>query len=139
MKKFILLLTVLFAQHGVAQAQALQYRPLNPAFGGNTFNYQWLQGSALAQDTNKDPNAKSTASTRPDPNSATEFSANLQRQLLSRLSRQLLDRQFGEEGLQEGTFQFGDLQVEVTEGSDGVIIRISDGKGGESTITVPYF
>ena len=83
-----------------AQAQAFVYTPRNPAFGGNTFNYQWMLSGAAAQDTYK--------------------------------------RQ-GEDQLEPGTFQFGDLTVEITEGSDGLTIRIVDGQGGESTVTVPYF
>ena len=34
---------------GSAFAQELVYRPKNPAFGGDTFNYQWLLSSAEAQ------------------------------------------------------------------------------------------
>lgn len=139
MKKFLSLLSLVFLfQHGVVKAQAFQYRPSNPVFGG-VYNYNGLLSSAQAQDTNKDPTAKTAAAVRADPNSASEFSANLQRQLLSRLSRQLLDQQFGEGTLQEGSFQFGDLQVDVSEGAEGIIIRIIDAKGGESTITVPFF
>lgn len=120
-----------------AQAQTFVYTPKNPAFGGNTFNYQWMLSSAVAQDTYKDPAtvARTTATTDP----LESFQSGLQRQLLSRLSRQLLDNQFGEEELEPGTFQFGDLTVEITEGSDGITIRIVDGQGGESTVTVPYF
>lgn len=125
------------------QAQQLNYRPQNPAFGGYYFNAQWLQSSAQAQDKNKDPNAidfsASRGSTTTDRNSLNEFSETLSRSILSRISNQLLQAQFGEDALQEGTFQFGDLRVDVTNGSTGVNIRIVDGQGGETTVTVPYF
>ena len=52
---FLLLAPVALNQ---LRAQGLTYRPNNPAFGGNTFNYQWLLSSAQAQDTHKDPTAK---------------------------------------------------------------------------------
>lgn len=120
-----------------AHAQAFVYTPKNPAFGGNTFNYQWMLSSAVAQDTYKDPTAVDRTTATRDP--VDDFQSGLQRQLLSRLSRQLLDNQFGEDELEPGTFQFGDLTVEITEGSNGVTIRIVDGQGGESTITVPFF
>ena len=120
-----------------AQAQAFVYTPKNPAFGGNTFNYQWMLSGAAAQDTYKDPAAVARENAPRDP--VADFQSGLQRQLLSRLSRQLLDNQFGEDQLEPGTFQFGDLTVEITEGSDGLTIRIVDGQGGESTVTVPYF
>lgn len=127
-----------------SQAQALVYRPINPAFGGNNFNYSWMLSSAQAQDKLKDPNP-SNASTNnfgssfDSYNSLSNLSESLSRQLLSRITTQLLNSQFGEEALQEGTFQFGDLRIDVTNVADGVNIRIVDGKGGETTITVPYF
>ncbi len=143
MKKLILFVVFVVAGSAATQAQNLTYRPQNPAFGGNTFNYQWLQSSATAQDKFKDPTAKDAFSTRNNFNTQTnsldDFSASLSRQLLNRITSQLLDSQFGENALQEGTFQFGDLRVDVSNGSDGVNIRIVDGKGGETVVTVPYF
>ena len=122
------------------QGQALVYHPVNPSFGGNTFNYSWMLSSAQAQDRMKDPTAaKTTITAANDPNSLTSFSQSLQNQLLSQLSRSLFTKQFGEQGLQEGTFQFGDLQVVIVNGSTGVNIQITDGKGGQTTVTVPYF
>ena len=126
------------------QAQGLVYRPNNPAFGGNTFNYQWLLSSAQAQDTHKDPTAKNASSSsfnglgNGSGSSLQSFTDNLQRQLLSRLSQNILNKQFGDDGLKEGTFSYGDMEVVITKAAEGVVIRISDGKGGESSITVPY-
>jgi curli production assembly/transport component CsgF len=125
------------------QGQTLIYRPVNPSFGGNTFNYSWMLSSAQAQDKIKDPNPSSSttggSSRAADVNSLTSFSQSLQSQLLNQLSRNLFTQQFGESGLKEGTFQFGDLQVIITNGLDGVNIQITDGKGGQTTITVPYY
>ncbi|MEZ0540197.1 curli production assembly/transport component CsgF [Fibrella arboris] len=143
MKTPVILIALLLAAglHPLC-AQALVYRPNNPAFGGNTFNYQWLLSSAQAQDTHKDPAAKNTSATSLNglnsSSSLQSFSDNLQRQLLSRLSQNILSKQFGEDGLKEGTFSFGDMQVVISNAAEGVIIRINDGKGGESSITVPY-
>ena len=122
------------------QAQALLYQPKNPAFGGNTFNYQWMLSSAQVQDKTKDPEALSTS--RAGLNSQTalgSFTESLNRQLLNRLSRQLVDDQFGEDGLKEGSYQFGDFYVNISRGIEGFIIQIADGQGGETTITVPYY
>ena len=130
---------MLIGAAGAAQAQTFIYRPINPAFGGNTFNYQWLLSSAQAQDRTKDPAQRTTATTRQTTSTLDDFSASLQRQLLSRITRDLLDQQFSESTLKEGTYQFGDFQVTITNASDGVLIRIVDGKGGETTVTVPYF
>ena len=144
MKKLIIIGSLLLLPAGMSQlrAQALTYRPNNPAFGGNTFNYQWLLSSAQAQDTYKDPTAKTTSPagglSGSNGSSLQSFSDNLQRQLLSRLSQNILSKQFGEEGLKEGTFTFGDIQVVISNAADEIVIRITDGKGGESTLTVPY-
>ena len=118
MRKVLLLLLVAgFCSQGV-QAQALLYRPMNPAFGGNTFNYQWLQRSAQAQDKTKDPTQSSLSSSRTSGLSSTHsldsFTESLSRQLLSRLTNQLLNSQFGEETLKEGTYQYGDLRLDIT-------------------------
>lgn len=142
MKKVTLLLILTLAAAGT-QAQQLNYRPQNPAFGGNTFNYQWLQSSALAQDKLKDPNAVDFSSTRntaaTSRNTLDNFSETLSRSILNRITSQVLQAQFGEDALQEGTFQFGDLRVDVTNGANGINIRIVDGQGGETNVTVPYF
>lgn len=143
MKKITLLLLLLLGA-GLASAQQLSYRPQNPAFGGYYFNAQWLQSSAQAQDKLKDPNATDLNSSRfgqtnTSANSLNDFSQTLSRQILNRISTQLLTNQFGEEQLQEGTYQYGDLRVDVTNGANGVNIRIVDGQGGETTVTVPYF
>lgn len=143
MKKITLLLLMLSGAT-LAGAQQLNYRPQNPAFGGYYFNAQWLQSSAQAQDKLKDPNAVDFNTSRFGANSANtnslnDFSESLSRQILNRISSQLLTSQFGEQQLKEGTYQYGDLRVDVTNGSNGVNIRIVDGQGGETTVTVPYF
>jgi curli production assembly/transport component CsgF len=132
-------LLVWLAALPAAHGQALVYRPVNPSFGGNTFNYQWMLSSAQAQDRTKDPTIARTTTTRPTTSSLDDFSRSLQSQLLSRITRDLLDKQFGEQELKEGVYQLGDFQVEIRNATDGVLIRIVDGKGGETTITVPFF
>lgn len=142
MKKSLLLVLFLIAGVSGVEAQALRYIPQNPAFGGSAFNASWLQISAQAQDKSKDPSASSLSpfnSSLTTRNPLDDFSESLSRQLLSRITSQLITSQFGEQALQEGTFQFGDLRVDVTNGSNGVNIRIVDGQGGETTVTVPYF
>ncbi|GAB2766982.1 curli assembly protein CsgF [Rhabdobacter roseus] len=122
------------------QAQALIYQAKNPAFGGNTFNYQWMLSSAQVQDKTKDPEALSaTRSALTSQTALGSFTESLNRQLLSRLSRQLVDDQFGEDGLKEGSYQFGDFFVNISRGLEGFIIQIADGQGGETTITVPFY
>ncbi|RIV26898.1 curli production assembly protein CsgF [Fibrisoma montanum] len=124
----------------MAHGQQLIYRPVNPSFGGNTFNYAWMLSSAQAQDKLKDPSIqRTTTSTNTSQNTLNSFAESLQRQLLSRITNNLVNQQFGEEDIKEGTYRFGDFQVDITNGTDGIIIRITDGRGGETTVTVPYF
>lgn len=141
MKHVFLSALLLLLAGGYAQAQQLIYRPVNPSFGGNTFNYQWMLSSAQAQDRNVDPAARRNQTTlgTQQRNSLNDFSESIQRQLLNRITRDLVDRQFGETALQEGTYTFGDFQVDIRNAADGIIVRIVDGQGGETTITVPYF
>lgn len=120
-----------------SQAQDFVYQPTNPAFGGDTFNYQWLLNSATAQNSLEDPDAELGRSER-DP--LADFQQDLNRRLLSDLSRSLVGSQFGEEGLEEGVFEVGLFQIEVFQGADGVSITILDtSTGDQTTVTVPEF
>ena len=49
MKLLVTTLFFAFAACNLSMGQDLVYRPINPAFGGDTFNYQWLLSSAEAQ------------------------------------------------------------------------------------------
>lgn len=140
MKQLVLVLFLLAGTITYALAQAFVYHPNNPNFGGNTFNYSWMLSQAQAQDRNVDPTTKRTSTTSSSgANTLNNFAQSLQNQLLSRITSNLLNKQFGETSLQPGTYKFGDFQVDISNGSDGVILRIVDGKGGETSITVPYF
>ena len=88
-------------------SQQLVYRPVNPNFGGDTFNYQFLLSSAQAQNSfteEQDNNLR-------DQQSEIEaFTENLNSQLLNQISRSLFSQQFGADGnLTPGTFSFGSL------------------------------
>jgi curli production assembly/transport component CsgF len=115
-------------------AQQLVYKPVNPAFGGDTFNYQWLISSATSQNSFTDPASESLR----DTSTLQGFTDNLNRQLLNRISSELFSQQFGNDELQPGTFTFGSLEVEIAEGVTGLIINILDTTTGEQTqIIVP--
>ncbi len=116
-------------------SQQFTYQPLNPAFGGDTFNYNWLLSSATAQ--NKLTAPRSAAEQRSE---LEQFGDNLNRQVLSQISRRLLQQQI--EGIgnfdQEGTFTYGTLAVEVFESDEGLVINILDTSTGEQTqVIVP--
>lgn len=120
-----------------AQGQDFVYRPINPAFGGNYLNYQWLLSSAQAQSEFKEVVPERDIYRR-DP--LEDFQSSLSRQLLNQISRQVMTDQFGEGSLDDGNYVFGNFEIEVTSGVDGLIINILDTTtGGETTITIPHF
>lgn len=115
-------------------AQQLSYKPLNPAFGGESFNYGWMLSSATAQNKLTAP-----TSARDQRSELQQFGDNLNRQVLSQISRILLQQQLG--GLdfgQEGTFTYGTLNVEIYQSDEGLVINILDTSNGEETqVIVP--
>ena len=126
--KFILTFTVLFFISPFINAQALVYKPINPAFGGDTFNYQWLLSSAEAQNKQKDKTAQMTQQTDLE-----RFKANLNSQLLSQISSSLYKQQFGTDGIKQGSYTFGSYSVDVYPSADGLTLNILDTTTGEQT------
>lgn len=129
------LLVALAAGAQPARAQKFVYEPINPAFGGNTFNYAWLQASATAQNRIQDP--VSTSAT-PATDQLAQFSANLNQQVLSQLTSRLITSQFGQGAIKPGTYTVGAYQVQVSQSSGGVVVTVTDtGTGNQTTITIP--
>lgn len=134
-KLFAFAICLFFASQ--MSAQDLVYKAKNPAFGGDTFNYNWLLSSAQAQDLTTD-SRKTNSSTQKSTVDA--FASNLNNLLLSQISRQIISSQFGEEGLQDGQYTLGNFQVDVTTTLEGLTINIFDQVQGESTqIVIPFF
>lgn len=119
----------------LVKSQQLVYKPVNPAFGGDSFNYQWLLSSATAQNQFDD---KSGSNLFGSSGSLNNFAESLNRQVLSELSRKLFQDQFGEGGVQPGNYMFGSLYLQVTSTAQGLMISILDTNTGEqSEIVVP--
>ena len=117
-----------------SQASELVYHPINPSFGGNALNGQILISKAQAQNKHKDP------SLRQNRDSVNSFEEQLNRQVLSLLSRRILDQAFGEGGLPDGgTFQSGDFFIEIiTTDPNVIIVSITNTVTGEETqIEIP--
>lgn len=118
-----------------AHSQQLVYKPINPAFGGDTFNYQWLLSSASAQNQFDDNKGSSLSG---NSGSLSNFADSLNRQVLSELSRKLFQDQFGANGVQAGNYMFGSLYLQITNTAQGMMISILDTNSGEqSEIVVP--
>ncbi len=128
MKIFITTLLLFFSAH--VFSQDLVYKPKNPAFGGDTFNYNWLLSSAESQNKIQDEGANRDRVERSEIES---FAENLNNQLLSSLSRSLFSEQIGNDGLSEGTYSFGSLTVEIYQSNSGLVVDILDTTTGEQT------
>ncbi|WP_055446645.1 curli production assembly/transport component CsgF [Lacinutrix mariniflava] len=133
--KFKYFLILFLGAFSFAFAQQFSYKPLNPAFGGDTFNYNWLLSSATAQNGFTQPRAATVQQSDLD-----RFGEQLNQQVLSQISRVLLAQQVEAVGDfdQEGTFTFGTLNVEVFDSDEGLVINILNTTNGEQTqIVVP--
>lgn len=135
MKKLLIAAIFLLSFFQVTtRAQDFVYTPVNPAFGGNPYNYSWLLGQAEAQNTFEEPEEVEEE----DPLS--NFQEDLNNQILNEITRQLYQNQFGEEGLTEGFYRFGSYEIDVSPISEGMQIRIIDiYTGSETTVIVPYY
>ncbi|PIQ17873.1 MAG: curli assembly protein CsgF [Flavobacteriaceae bacterium CG18_big_fil_WC_8_21_14_2_50_34_36] len=132
--KYIYLLFLLIGLN--CFSQQFSYEPKNPAFGGDTFNYQWMLSSATSQNSLTAPRTAAEQQTE-----LQRFGENLNRQILSQISRALLQRQIEGVGSfdREGIFTFGTLNVEVFETNEGLVINILDTATGEETqVIVPF-
>ncbi|MEW7280676.1 curli production assembly/transport component CsgF [Aquimarina sp. 2201CG1-2-11] len=134
MRLLIITLFLVVALPKNSVGQDLVYTPKNPAFGGDTFNYQWLLSAAEAQNKLTDDKDAS----RDQRSDVERFTENLNNQLLNRISRTLFNEQFGENGLTEGTFNFGTLFVEIFPSGEGLVINILDtSTGDQSQVIIP--
>lgn len=127
-------LTVMLSIGTAGFAQQFSYKPLNPAFGGDTFNYNWLLSSATSQNSFTAPTTQ-----RNQQSELEKFGDQLNRQLLSQISRQLLQQQYGGiDFTKEGTYTFGSLNIEIFQSGEGLVINILDTSSGEETqVIVP--
>ncbi|MGA8853224.1 MAG: curli production assembly/transport component CsgF [Christiangramia sp.] len=131
MKKPLLLLLMLCTIG--TYAQQLVYTPKNPAFGGETFNYQWLLSSAQAQNSFKDPGLDEFGEDRTELDL---FRESLNSQLLGQITRKLFSDQLGDGDLKEGRYTFGGLAIDIYPSEDGLVIDILDTNTGEQTQVV---
>ncbi|MCC5925873.1 MAG: curli assembly protein CsgF [Bacteroidetes bacterium] len=130
--------TALIIGSATLSAQQMVYEPKNPAFGGNPVNYSWMLSSANAQ--NRFQEQRGAVGFQRDP--LEDFQQSLQRQVLSQLTRDIIQNQFGSEGARQtdSTFEFGEFNIEINSVDGGVRIRIFNIlTGDETSITVPQF
>lgn len=128
------ILAAAFVSSGfAASAQELVYTPVNPSFGGDSFNSAHLLGIANAQNDYKDPNATTTGNSQID-----QFLRQLQSRLLSSLAAQVNDAIFGDNPQESGTITFGDQTITFVRLLDSVALTITDSTTGAVTeISIP--
>lgn len=133
--------TAMLAMSG-ASASSLTYEPVNPSFGGNPLNGQYLLNKAKAQDDNEAPGQDRDLGLNQDP--ADRFKRQLQSRLLGDLADQVSTAIFGDGDGQEpqdsGSFQYDNVQVSFDRGVETVNIDIVNTQTGETTqISVPVY
>ncbi len=123
--------------NGTVLATPLVYTPINPSFGGSPFNAQWLMSSAQSQNKLTEHREPWTMPKR-DP--IEDFKNNLNRQVLYKLSRKIIDGAFGEEGIESGHYDLEDYTIDVSVTVDGIKVVLTDSiTGNETIIEVPYY
>ena len=127
-------------------ASELVYRPINPSFGGNPLNGNFLLGKAQAQNKYKAKlNRKSYAE---------KFKESLERAYISKMVREITDLAFGDTCdvatdtecepsifSEDSIFTSGDYVIEIiTSNSDSITVQITNSLTGEVTIIeIPRF
>ncbi len=118
-----------------AGAQELVYQPVNPSFGGNSFNSSHLLAIASAQNDHKAPVVDDNGQSQ-----AELFARQLQSRLLSGLAASVTEAIFGDNPQESGIVQFGDQRIEFQRGLDSVTLTIFDAATGtETEIIIPLF
>jgi len=119
---------------GTVAADQLVYRPINPAFGGNPFNDDFLLSTAEIENQYADDGGGGLGSSDP----IDEFATTLQRRLLSQLSSDITELIFGENAQDSGTIQVGSTTINFERVGNNVQISLrDDSTGSETTIILP--
>jgi len=103
-------------------ATELIYTPVNPSFGGNPLNGNYLLNNASAQNSKKDP--KSDKSPYSDSSSLDRFTDTLESRLLSQLLTDVGDGN-------DGTLVTDDFIVNILDVDGTLTITITDAVTGE--------
>lgn len=111
----------------------LLYKPINPSFGGDSFNSSHLQGLAATQNEYKD-----TGGSAAQQSSSERFLTMLQSRLYSSLAAQVSDSIFGENAQDSGTLVFDDQQISFVNTGTEIQLTVTDFTTGKVThIVVP--
>lgn len=123
MKIFLIVFFIFVSIVPIAgSATELIYTPVNPSFGGNPLNGNYLLNNASAQNSKKDP--KSDKSPYSDSSSLDRFTDTLESRLLSQLLTDVGDGN-------DGTLVTDDFIVNILDVDGTLTITITDAVTGE--------
>jgi curli production assembly/transport component CsgF len=111
----------------------LLYKPINPSFGGDSFNSNHLQGLAASQNQFKESSSSSSTQTTSE-----RFLSMLESRLYSSLASQVADAIFGENAQPNGTIVFDDQQISFVNDGTSIHLTVTDFSTGQVTnIVIP--
>ena len=124
---------LLLASTNMARASELVYTPINPSFGGNPFNAQWLLDQAQVQNRFEEEYERDLVE---------DFEERLIRQIFYRMSRMIIDEAFGEygEAIEPGYYEIGNYHIDISTDEVMITVVIVDITTGDTTtVEVPYY
>ncbi|MEM9046417.1 MAG: curli assembly protein CsgF [Pseudomonadota bacterium] len=137
----VLFAGAIFLLSTCATAQELVYQPVNPSFGGDSFNSAHLL--SIAEIGRPDPPQADDPFDFPsfDDTQADAFTRQLESRILSQLSADITDAIFGDEAEPQGVFQFDQTTIAFETLLDGTVrLEITDlSSGGVTAIEIPSF
>jgi curli production assembly/transport component CsgF len=120
-----------------AAASDINYTPINPSFGGSSFNSPHLLGLANAQNEPKTKADAAAAKARLQSNSD-RFVQMLQTRLYSSLAQQVSEAIFGENAQPQGNMTLDDQQISWVNTGSEVRLLVTDVNTGQVTeIVIP--
>jgi curli production assembly/transport component CsgF len=131
-QRALLLTAVLLFAFDMPASADMIYKPVNPSFGGDSFNSSHLQGLATAQ------NQFTKTSTSATQTTSERFLSMLQTRLYSSLASQVAEAIFGDNAQPSGTIVFDDQQIAFVNTGTEIQLTVTDFTTGQVTnITVP--
>lgn len=126
---------LLVAATCATHAGPLVYQPVNPTFGGNPLNGNYLLGRAQSQDNHKDPAAASALNPLGSQSQLEQFNNALQQAVLSRVSAAVSSSIIGADGrLIPGTVETQNFNITIADlGGGRIRITTTDKLTGSST------
>lgn len=122
-----------FLASSIPASADMTYRPVNPSFGGDTFNSSHLQALATIENQYKPKaNAGETQS------ESERFLNMLESRLYSGLASQVSEAIFGENAQPSGTITFDDQTIQFNNNGTSIQLVVTDLNTGQVTnIVIP--